>query len=148
MSDMDKQYEFFKKYKSENESGGPIDEKDMYEWLIHFDGPKDSDYEGGKYHVRIKFHEDDLGKIPDCYFENKELLHPNINDNGRVCFGTKIKWDKDCTILDLIGYLTYLLQKPNFDDGYHNQQIKDFFLADEEEYHRIVKQIVKEFHQK
>lgn len=146
MSDMDEQYEMFIKYKSENESGGPIDMKNMYVWRIHFDGPKNSDYEGGKYHVKVEFHKDNLNLIPKCIFENEEFIHPNIYDNGEVCFGSDISWDKDHTILDLLSKLIFLLKYPNFNSGYHNKQIKEFFEKDPEEYHRIVKEIVQEFH--
>lgn len=148
MSVMDYQLELFKQYKSENESGGPIDMSNMFVWRIHFDGPKNSDYEGGRYHVKVIFDKDDLDSLPKCIFENEEFIHPNIADDGQVCFGNNIQWDKDHTILDILSDLIYLLKYPNFGDGYHNKQVKDFYEADPEEYHRIVKEIVQTFHKK
>ena len=144
---MDKQYIFFMEYKSNNESGGPINMDNMYEWRIHFDGPKNSDYEGGRYHVKVIFNKDNLDKVPKCIFENEELLHPNISSVGEVKFGNDIQWDKNHTILDLINYLMLLLKYPNYDDGYDNKQIKEFYEVEPESYHKIVKEIVKKFHQ-
>lgn len=75
---MKKQYDFFIKNKSENESRGPIDKKNMLIWVIHFIGPKNSDYEGGKFHIEVNF--SNLPERPKCKFLNCDLLHPNIND--------------------------------------------------------------------
>lgn len=146
MSDMEKQYKFFMKYKSENESGGPIDKNNMFEWRIHFDGPKNSDYEGGRYHVKVIFNKDNLDCVPKCIFENEELLHPNINDEGEVNFGREIQWDKNHTILDILNALYYLLKYPNFLDGYDKKQIKEFYETEPESYHKVVKEIVRKYH--
>lgn len=145
MSDkMKKEYEFFMKYKSDNESGGPIDQNNMHVWKINFDGPKNSDYEGGRLHVKITFPPEYPNKIPVCYFLNDELLHPNIRKDGRVCFG-KFQWNSDCTVLDLLDALMILLKYPNFGDGYDNKEVADFYKADPESYHTTVKQLVAEF---
>lgn len=144
---MEKQYKFFLENKSESESGGP-DRKNMFKWKINFDGPKNSDYEGGKFHVEVLFDKDNPEKIPSCRFLNDELLHPNINENGRVCFGYNFKWNNDSTILDILNALYFLLKYPNFGDGYDNQQVKDFYEADPISYHRTVRELVNEFHQK
>lgn len=148
MSDkMQNDYESFMKYKSENEDGGPIDRKNMFKWLIHFNGPKDSDYEGGRFHVEVTFDKDNPEKRPTCKFLNDELLHPNIHQNGTVCFGG-FQWNKDCTIFDVLNALYYLLKNPNFGDGYDNKQVADFYNADPESYHRTVRELIKEFSQK
>lgn len=146
-SDMEKKYDFFMKYKSENESGGPLDRKNMFIWKINFDGPNNSDYEGGKFHIEIKFNESNPDDLPKCKFLGEELLHPNIRDDGQVCFGNLV-WNKNNTILDLLNALYYLLKNPNFGDGYDNQQVKDFYESDPDSYHISVREIVKEFHQK
>ena len=143
---MEKEFEFFMENKSENESGGPINRNNMFKWLIHFDGPTKSDYEGGKYHVEVTFDENNPEKKPSCKFLNDELLHPNVRSDGTVCFGSKFYWDKDCTILDIFNALYYLLKYPNFGDGYDNKQVADFYNKDPESYHRTVKEIVSEFH--
>ena len=141
---MQKEYEFFMKYKSDNESGGPIDTNNMFIWKINFDGPKNSDYEGGKLHVKITFPPEYPNKIPQCYFLNDELLHPNIRSDGRVCFG-EFQWKSDYTVLDLLNALMHLLKKPNFGSGYDNKQVADFYNADPESYHRTVRELVAEF---
>jgi ubiquitin-protein ligase len=141
---MDKEYNFFIKYKSDDESGGPIDRNNMLKWKINFNGPKNSDYEGGKFHVEINFTEEYPKKMPTCKFLNEELLHPNINSNGNVCFGN-YPWKEGYTIIDLISALKYLLKNPYFGSGYDNKQVKEFFDSDPEAYHRTVRELVTEF---
>ena len=148
ISNLENQLKLFNKYKSTNESGGPINKKDMFEWIINFDGPIDSDYEGGKFHVKVKFDDKNYEKRPLCKFLSGDLLHPNITDKGDVCFGTNFPWTKESTIFDILNALYFLLKNPNFGDGYDNQQVKDFYDSDPVAYHRTVKEIVKEFHQK
>ena len=149
MSVMQKEYKFFLENKMENESGGPIDKKNMYKWNIKFDGPKDSDYEGGRFSVDITFPSDYPNSIPSCKFHD-DVFHPNIDEEGNVCFGYSdgFKWEKDYTVLDLLNALYHLLKYPNFESGYNNEQARDFFKANPEEYHEIVRSIVKEFQSK
>ena len=144
MSRMEKEYKFFLENKMENESGGPINKNEMNKWNIKFDGPKDSDYEGGRFSVDITFNSDYPNSIPICKFNN-DAFHPNIDENGKVCFG-KFVWESDYTILDLLNALYYLLKNPNFGDGYNNKQVKDFYEKNPDEYHNIVRELVKEFH--
>ena len=148
MSVMEKEFNYFLSNKMDSESGGPISGKDMFKWNIKFDGPKNSDYEGGRYHVEVLFNNDYPETMPSCRFLNQELLHPNINENGKVCFGNNFQWTNNKTILDILNALYHLLKYPNFGDGYDNQQVRDFCEADPESYHRTVKEIVKEFYQK
>ena len=116
----------------------------MFKWIIHFNGPKHSDYEGGKFHVQVIFPSNYPKSMPSCKFLNCDLLHPNIKDTGEVCFG-KFKWKENSTIIDIINALYYLLKYPNFGDGYDNQQVKDYYDADPVNYHKTVKQIVNDF---
>lgn len=145
MSVMEKEFGYFLQNKMESESGGPIDFDNMFEWNIKFDGPKDSDYEGGRFSVNIHFPQDYPNSRPECTFLN-DVFHPNIDDNGKVCFGS-FSWDINYTILDLLNSLYYLLKYPNFGDGYNNKQVADFYKENPEEYHNIVRDLVKEFHQ-
>lgn len=141
---MDKEYEFFLKYKSDDESGGPIDRKNMLVWKINFNGPKDSDYEKGKFHVQITFDQNYPKSMPSCKFLNEELLHPNVYTNGEVCFGNYV-WKEEYNILDYLSALSYLLKNPNFNSGYDNKQIKEFFESDPESYHQTVRELVEEY---
>ena len=140
---MKKEYEFFLKYKHETEDGGPINRDDRSKWLIHFNGPKDSDYEEGRFHVEVNFI-NYPNEIPKCYFKNCDLLHPNIHENGKVCFGN-LKWNSNMNVLDILNALYKLLKKPNFNDGWDNKQIRDFHEKNPKDYSNTVKQIVREF---
>lgn len=145
MSDkMSKEFNFFLLNKDETESGGPIDRKNMYKWLINFNGPKESDYEGGKFHVEVNFPVNYPNEKPKCKFQNCDLLHPNIKQTGEVCFGN-LKWKPSFNVLNLLNALYLLLKKPNFNDGWDNKQIKDYYEKNPDEYHKTVKQIVKQF---
>ena len=142
---MRKEYERFMRYKTEKEYGGPVDRNDMYKWQIHFEGPKDSDYEGAKLHIEVIFSDEYPKTMPKCKFINDtDIFHPNVRQDGTICFG-KFIWKEDYTILNLLDAIIYLLRYPNFGDGYDNKQVADFFKADPESYHRTVREIVKEF---
>jgi len=141
---MKAEYDFFLKYKSDDESGGPIDSKNMFEWKINFNGPRGSDYENGKFHVKITFPNDYPKSMPSCKFLNDELLHPNINSKGEVCFGNYV-WKEEYNILDYLSAISYLLENPYFDSGYDNKQIKEFFESDPESYHQTVRELVAEY---
>ena len=145
MSVMEKEYEYFKENKMDSESGGPKNTSNMYEWNIKFNGPKDSDYEGGRFSVDITFPENYPNSRPKCKFLY-DVFHPNIDDDGYVCFGD-YTWENNCTILDLLNSLYHLLKYPNFGDGYNNKQVAEFYKENPEEYHIIVRDLVKEFHQ-
>ena len=106
---MEKELEFFNQNKFDDESGGPIDRNNMKKWIVNFDGPKDSDYEGGKFHVEITFKDDYPKSRPECKFLSEELLHPNIYSNGNVCFGN-YEWHEGYTVIDLLAALKYLLR--------------------------------------
>lgn len=145
MSDkMKKELDFFNQNKFDDESGGPVNTSSMNKWIINFNGPKDSDYEGGRFHVEITFASDYPKSMPKCKFLNEELLHPNIYSDGSVCFGN-YSWNDGYTIIDLLSALKHLLKNPYFKSGYDNPQIKDFFEKDEVSYHRTVRELVAEF---
>lgn len=142
---MEKEYDFFLEYKNDTEYGGPINRENMNIWHVHIEGPEKSDYSGAKLHLKITFPDDYPSSMPTCYFINDtDIFHPNVNDKGKVCFGS-FTWKSDYTILDLLNAIYYLLKHPNFGDGYDNQQVKNFYDADPESYHRTVKEIVQEF---
>lgn len=141
---MEKELKLFNQNKFDDEYGGPVDRQNMNKWIVHFSGPKGSDYEGGKFHVEINFGSDYPKSMPNCKFLNEELLHPNISSSGSVCFGGYV-WKEGYTILDLINALKYLLKNPYFKSGYDNPQIRDFYNKDPEAYKRTVREIVAEF---
>ena len=141
---MKAEYDLFLKNKKEGVTGGPIDKSNMFKWLIHFNGPNDSDYEGGKFHVEVNFPSNYPNEKPSCKFKNCDLLHPNIRPTGEVCFGN-LKWNQNSNIFNLLDALYMLLIQPNFKDGWDNKQIRDYYEQNPENYHKTVKQIVKDF---
>lgn len=142
---LQKEYEFFTMYKNDTEYGGPVDRNNMNKWHVHIEGPKDSDYSGAKLHLEITFPDNYPSSRPTCKFINDaDIFHPNVNENGEVCFG-EFSWKSDYTILDLLNAIYHLLKYPNFNDGYNNKQVRDFYEKDPVSYHRTVREIVEEF---
>lgn len=158
-----KEFETFQREKP-NESWGEVITNDYSKWRIHFYGPPNSDYEEGKFNIRIEF--SDYPKcIPTCYFEHKDLFHPNINNKagtneGWACFGEfednwkKIRAEEEnkkikpnlqkLGICAIIEYLYYILKFPGFKYPW-DKRITEAYEDDEEGYHLMVKHCVKQY---
>lgn len=67
---MKKRIRFLNQNKFDDESGGPFDSLNMYIWIVNFNGPKESDYERGRFHVEITFTSDYPKTMPSCKFLN------------------------------------------------------------------------------
>ena len=61
-----------------------MDDDDLFQWSIIFEGPADTLYEGGFFKAILKFPEDFPNNPPDMTFKS-EMYHPNIHSDGKVC---------------------------------------------------------------
>ena len=65
-------------------SVGLVDDENMFNWSVIFEGPPDTLYEGGFFKAILKFPEDYPSNPPEMKFLT-EMWHPNIYPDGRVC---------------------------------------------------------------
>merc|ERR1711935_489442 len=94
----------------------PINEEDLFKWKAVLDGPPDSPYEGGKFHIDIAFPENYPFKPPKCKFVTK-IYHPNICSAGGICLDTLgSNWSPVLTLPKVLLSLSSLLVDPNPDD--------------------------------
>ena len=65
-------------------SVGLIDDDDLFNWSIIFEGPQDTLYESGFFKAVLKFPSDYPNNPPEMKFVT-EMWHPNIYPDGKVC---------------------------------------------------------------
>ena len=61
-----------------------MDDDDLFQWSIIFEGPADTLYEGGFFKAIMKFPDDYPNNPPTMTFKS-EMWHPNIHTDGKVC---------------------------------------------------------------
>jgi len=61
-----------------------IDESNVFEWRIFFEGPEGTSYQGGIFEARMKFPAD-YPMSPPSLTIMSDFWHPNVYKDGRVC---------------------------------------------------------------
>lgn len=97
--------------------GGPIDSQDLYHWRMSFIGPIDSPYEGGQFHIDVKFPSDYPYRPPKCAFLMK-VYHPNVKfDTGAISIDIlRDQWSPALTCRTIILSIINLMIEPDPDD--------------------------------
>lgn len=89
---------------------------DLFEWQAVLMGPMDSVYQGGVFHMKIRFPADYPFKPPKVTFVTK-IYHPNVNANGGICLDIlKDQWSPALTVSKVLLSISSLLTDPNPDD--------------------------------
>jgi ubiquitin-conjugating enzyme E2 D/E len=97
-------------------SARPVDDDNIFEWTAVIQGPEQSPYEGGLFHLTVRFPRDYPFKPPALKFTTK-LYHPNIDETGHECLDiTNDQWSPALTLHKLLLSLYSLLGDPNPDD--------------------------------
>ena len=122
-----------------NCSAGPAND-DLFEWKAVIMGPAESNYQGGVFHLIIRFPPDYPFKPPRVTFQTK-IYHPNVNEKGGICLDIlKDQWSPALTVSKVLLSISSLLTDPNPDDplvpdiarqyisnrGLYNQTAKDW----------------------
>lgn len=85
-------------------------------WNATIQGPPDSPYESGIFHLDIYFPSEYPFKPPRVNFITK-IYHPNINSNGKICLDIlKDQWSPALTMSKILLSISSLLTDPNPDD--------------------------------
>ena len=89
------------------------DGKKLLEWDILLLGPQDSPYEGGKFELTMKIHNNYPLKPPKIKFKTS-IWHMNVNKSGSVCIPALSDWNnKNSRIKDVIQNIYALLKQPS-----------------------------------
>lgn len=90
-----------------------VDDDSIFEWTVVLQGPPQSPYEGGSFHLSVKLPTDYPFKPPKMRFVTK-VYHPNINEQGAFSLDNyKGDWTPAWTIHKLLVFLLSLLTEPN-----------------------------------
>ena len=101
-------------------------------------GPKDSPYEGGKFHLQLYLPEEYPMVPPKCIFMTK-IYHPNIDFLGRICLDIlKKNWSPALQIRAVLLSIQSLLNEPNTADPL-NEKVNDHWLKDKKDAEKTAK---------
>ncbi|KAJ5068133.1 ubiquitin-conjugating enzyme e2 36-like isoform x1 [Anaeramoeba ignava] len=96
------------------------DEQNMRYFHATIEGPTNTAYEGGVFHLEIFLPEEYPNKPPKARFLTK-IYHPNIDKVGRICLDIlKKKWTAALQISKVLLSIQALLAAPNPDDPLDN----------------------------
>jgi ubiquitin-conjugating enzyme E2 N len=102
-------------------------------------GPKDSPYEGGKFHLQLYLPEEYPMVPPKCIFMTK-IYHPNIDFLGRICLDIlKKNWSPALQIRAVLLSIQSLLNEPNTADPL-NEKVNDHWLKDRKDAEKTAKE--------
>ena len=91
-------------------------EENVWHFQVSIEGPSDSPYEGGIFHLELFLPEGYPMDPPKVLFKTK-IYHPNIDKLGRVCLDVlKEKWSPALQIRTILLSVQALLSTPNPDD--------------------------------
>ena len=99
-----------------NCTAGPANDADFLNWNAMIFGPADSPFQGGIFHLAIRFPSDYPFKPPIITFKTK-IYHPNINAAGGICLDIlKGQWSPALTISKVLLSILSLLTDANPND--------------------------------
>jgi ubiquitin-conjugating enzyme E2 D/E len=97
-------------------TAGPVNDNDFFNWEAMIFGPEDSPFNGGIFHLSIRFPSDYPFKPPIVTFKTK-IYHPNINAAGGICLDIlKGQWSPALTVSKVLLSILSLLTDANPND--------------------------------
>ena len=113
-----------------------IVDSNLFEWNAIIDGPENSPYINGKFHLKINLPSDYPFKPPKVVFKTK-IYHCNINSSGGICLDIlKDQWSPALTISKILLSICSLLDDPNPNDPLM-PDIANLYISNKEEHDRI-----------
>ena len=89
---------------------------DPWRWIAVIEGPQDTPYEGGRFHINIRLPRDYPFKPPSMCFIT-QVYHPNINCNGSMSLDIlRDQWSPALTVSKILQSLVCVLSDPNPND--------------------------------
>ncbi|CAF3926764.1 unnamed protein product [Rotaria sp. Silwood1] len=124
---------------------GPKDpSKSMADWIGYIEGPENTPYAGGKFHLTIHFSAEFPFKPPEIRFITP-VFHPNISDNGEICLDIlHSQWSPALTIRGLLISLCSLLTDPNPEHGL-NKDALNLYRTNQEIYNKTAREWTRQF---
>jgi ubiquitin-conjugating enzyme E2 H len=122
------------------------DENNTSEFEVLIEGPKDSNYEGGYWQVRVILPENYPYKSPSIGFKNR-IFHPNIDEtSGSVCLDViNQTWSPMYDLINIFEiFLPQLLLYPNPTDPL-NPEAAQLSIKYEDKYKQKVKQYIDKY---
>eukprot|EP01084_Bolivina_argentea_P059343 108364_1 len=114
----------------------------IYEWEAYIEGPKQSPFENGIFHLFINFPANYPIKPPNVTFKTK-IYHCNIADNGSICLDIlKGNWSPVLTIQKVLLSIVSLLTDPNADDPLVGQ-VAQVYKTDRKKFNKTAKEWTK-----
>ncbi len=135
---------------------GLVDDEDLFNWSIIYEGPTETLYEGGFFKALIKFPEDYPNNPPEMKFVT-EMWHPNIYPDGKVCISilhppgedefnqqesADERWRPILGVESILISVISMLNDPNLDSPANIDAAKNF-KEDREGYEKKVKKLTQ-----
>lgn len=118
--------------------------KDIMHWIGYIDGPQDTPYAGGRFHLMINFPLDYPFKPPEIQFITP-IYHPNISTEGEICMDIlHSQWSPALSVRNLLISLCSLLADPNSEHGLNKDALRDYQM-DQKKYNEIANEWTRKY---
>lgn len=122
---------------------GPI-KGDLFNWRAVIPGPDDTAWEGGVFKLRLKFSDEYPCAPPTVRFVTKNVFHPNVYGDGRICLDTlKMDWSSTLDVESLLMMIMSLLSDPNPASAANGEAARMLVNA-KDKYEERVRRLVEE----
>ncbi|CAF1245615.1 unnamed protein product [Rotaria sordida] len=114
-------------------------ENDITHWIGYIDGPEETPFAGGRFHLNIDFPEAFPFQPPRIRFITP-IYHPNISIKGEICLDIlHSQWSPALSIRALLISLCSLLTDPNVEHGLNRDALK-LYQTDKQKYEEIARE--------
>ncbi|KAF2153247.1 UBC-like protein [Myriangium duriaei CBS 260.36] len=124
-----------------------VDESNLNIWRVDMDGPLNSVYAGGTFHIEVNLPSQYPFKQPVLSFKTK-IYHPNVtNDNqGSICLGIlrSDTWKPIHKIAEVLRLVRTVLEAPQPDDAVE-ASIADQFKRDRAAFDKTAREWVEKY---